>query len=330
MKKFAFAAAVAAMIVATSPVLAADAVEMRVSHQLPPKHHIAKLVEQWAADIEQLSGNSIDVQVFGANQAFKASENYPAVAKGNIEAALAVNFQWGKTIPVMNVTLMPYSFTDIELMKKFPGSPVATFLEKKLMAKGVKNIGWFFVTNSSIFTSNGKALVKPANFVGVKLRGLNPLVDSGLRALGAAPSAMSGSQVYQALQTGVIDAGLTDISAAVSRKYYEVQEYGAVSPFFSVFFHMYVNPKWWDGLSDAQRDAIHKASAKAEADAIRITEETAAAAPGQLSEKGMKVHILNDAEVQAMKDITLPAFKEEFLKAGGDDAKEILDLIAKL
>ena len=59
---------------------------------------------------------------------------------------------------------------------------------------------------------------------------------------------MSGSQVYQALQTGVIDAGLTDVSAAYSRKYYEVQEFGVVSPFFSVFFHIYVNPEWDDGL----------------------------------------------------------------------------------
>jgi C4-dicarboxylate-binding protein DctP len=231
----------------------------------------AELVESWAADIEARSGGAIDVQTFPANQAFKPKENFPAVARGKIEAALSVNFQWGK------------------------GSTVAEYLQGKLEAKGVHNIAWLFTTRMSAYTSKGKALIKPADFQGVKIRGLNKLVDSGLEALGAAPSAMSGSQVYQALQTGVIDAGLTDISAAYSRKYYEVQDHVTVSPLFSVYFHIYVNQDWW------KRAAITEASTKAEADALILTEESAGKAPGQLTEKGMKVHIHTADEIAAMK-----------------------------
>lgn len=310
--------------------MAADGVEMRISHQLPPKHHLSPIIDQFAADVEKLSGNTIDAQVYGANQLFKSKENFPAVAKGNIEAALSVNFQWGGTIPVMNVTLMPYTFTDLDQMARFASSPVAQFLNSKLEAKGVKNVAWLFITNTSIFTSNDKALIAPADFKGVKIRGLNKLVDSGLRALGAAPSAMSGSQVYQALQTGVIDAGLTDVSAAYSRKYYEVQEYGSVSPFFSVFFHIYVNPKWHDSLTDSQKDAIAKASANAEAAALAATKESAGKAPDQLREKGMKVHIMSHSEVDTIKAVTLPAFEEAFMDAAGDDAKKIIDMLKQL
>jgi TRAP-type C4-dicarboxylate transport system substrate-binding protein len=331
MKKLTIALFAAATIFGIGSMsMAAGTVEMRISHQLPPKHHLSPIIDTFAADVEKLSGNTIDTQVYGANQLFKPKENFPAVAKGNIEAAVSVNFQWGGTIPVMNVTLMPYTFTDLEAMSRFADSPVAQFLNSKLEAKGVKNVAWLFITNTSIFTSNDKPLVAPADFKGVKIRGLNKLVDSGLRALGAAPSAMSGSQVYQALQTGVIDAGLTDISAAYSRKYYEVQEYGAVSPFFSVFFHLYVNPKWYDGLTDTQKDAIAKASATAEASALAATKESAAAAPGQLREKGMKVHIMTDDEVNAIKDLTLPAFEEAFKDAAGDDAQKIIDMLEKL
>ena len=310
--------------------MAADSVQMRISHQLPPKHHLSPIIDTFAADIEKLSDNTIDAQIFGANQLFKPKENFPAVAKGNIEAAVSVNFQWGGTIPVMNVTLMPYSFTDLDAMSRFADSPVAQFLNSKLEAKGVKNVAWLFITNTSIFTSNDKPLIAPADFKGVKIRGLNKLVDTGLRALGAAPSAMSGSQVYQALQTGVIDAGLTDVSAAYSRKYYEVQEYGTVSPFFSVFFHIYVNPKWYNSLTDVQKDAIAKASTTAEATALAATKESSAAAPDQLREKGMKVHIMTPVEVNAIKDLTLPAFKEAFKKGAGDDAKKIIDMLKKL
>ena len=320
----------AGAVLACSGAALADAKVMRVSHQLPPKHHIAKLVESWAADIEARSGGAIDVQTFPANQVFKPKENFPAVARGKIEAALSVNFQWGKTIPEMNVTLKPYSFTDLELLKKWPGSTVAEYLQGKLEAKGVHNIAWLFTTRMSAYTSKGKALIKPADFQGVKIRGLNKLVDSGLEALGAAPSAMSGSQVYQALQTGVIDAGLTDISAAYSRKYYEVQDHVTVSPLFSVYFHIYVNQDWWKGLSEAERAAVSEASAKAEADALTLTEESAGKAPGQLTEKGMKVHVHTADEIAAMKAIMDPPFTKAFLEAAGDDGQKLLDMISAM
>ena len=331
MKKQIIAAIVAVSIFGiTGSSMAADSIKMRISHQLPPKHHLAPIIDTFAADIEKLSGNTIDVQVYGANQLFKPKENYPAVAKGSIEAAVSVNFQWGSTIPVMNVTLMPYSFTNLDSMAKFADSPVAQFLNSKLEAKGVKNVAWLFITNTSIFTSNDKPLIAPADFKGVKIRGLNKLIDSGLRALGAAPSAMSGSQVYQALQTGVIDAGLTDVSAAYSRKYYEVQKYGSVSPSFSVFFHIYVNPKWYAGLTDVQKDAIVKASTTAEAAALAVTRKSSAAAPDLLRGKGMKVHIMTPAEIDTIKALTLPAFKKAFMDAAGDDATKIIDMLEKL
>ena len=318
--------AAAAVILGSVATQAAD-VKMRVSHQLPPKHHIAKKIADWAADIEKHSGGSIDVQVFGANQLFGAKQNYPAVAKGEAEAAFSVNFQWGKTIPEMNVTAKPYSVTDINILRNWPGSKPAAYLDDLLLKKGVKNVVWLFTTNMSAFTSKGRALIKPADFQGVKILGLGPIVDSGLKALGAAPSAMSGSKVYPALQTGVIDAGLTDIAAAYSRKYYEVQDHVTVSPLFSVYFHGYVNPKWWNGLTADQRGAIEKASAAAAKAAMDATEEAANKAPGQLSEKGMKVHIHTSSEIAAMKALMEPAFSKYFNEATKGKGQMLLDMI---
>ncbi len=328
MKKLALFSAIAAITLGAQAAMAETV--MRGSHQRPPKHHSAKKIDAWAADIEKRSGGSIDVQVFGANQAFGAKENYPAVAKGDIEAAFSVNFQWGKTVPEMNVTLKPYSVTDIDVLRKWPGSEPANFLDALLLKKGVRNVVWLFTTNMSAYTSQGAPLIKPEDFKGVKIRGLNPLVDAGLSALGAAPSAMSGSKVYNALQTGVIDAGLTDIAAAYSRKYYEVQDHVTVSPLFSVFFHGYVNPKWYAGLTGDQKKAIADASIQAAKDALDATEEAAAAAPDQLREKGMKVHIHTAEEIAAMKAIMDPAFTKVFDEATKGEGQKLLDMIAKM
>jgi C4-dicarboxylate-binding protein DctP len=327
MKKL-IALSAAALFVASASY--AQAAEMRCSHQLPPKHHIAQVIDKWAAEVEARSNGDIDVQVFGANSLRNAKQNIAAVAKGHIECAFSVNFQWGKTVPTMNVTLKPYSVTDKDVLAKWPGSPAAAFLDAKLLEKGVRNTVWLFTTRMSAYTSKGAPLVSPDDFKGVKIRGINSLVDAGLVALGAAPSAMSGSKVYQALSTGVIDAGLTDISAAYSRKYYEVQDHVTVSPLFSVFFHGYINPAWHDGLSDANKMALKVAGEKAAQWAIESTEASAAKAPDQLSEKGMKVHIHTAAEIAAMKARMGPAFDKAFAEAAGEDGNKLLDMISKM
>jgi len=91
-------AGLAALCLAT-PIHAADPVVMRVSHQLPPGHHIAGVIEGFASDVAERTDGAVEVQVFPANQAFQPAENFPAVARGNIEAALSVNFQWGSATP---------------------------------------------------------------------------------------------------------------------------------------------------------------------------------------------------------------------------------------
>jgi len=308
----------------------AQAAEMRCSHQLPPKHHIAQVIDQWAAEVEAQSKGGIDVQIFGANSLRNAKQNIAAVAKGDIECAFSVNFQWGKTVPTMNVTLKPYSVTSKSVLAKWPDSAAAGFLDHKLREKGVLNSVWLFTTRMSAYTSKGGALIKPADFKGVKIRGINSLVDAGLVALGAAPSAMSGSKVYQALSTGVIDAGLTDISAAYSRKYYEVQDHVTVSPLFSVFFHGYLNPAWHKKLSAANQKALKVAGDKAAKWAMELTEASAAKAPDQLRGKGMKVHIHTAAEIATMKAAMGPAFDKAFAEATGADGKKLLDLISKM
>lgn len=322
-------AAVAALAAGTVPAAAEDAV-LRISHQLPPAHHIAKLVDSWAADIESRTGGSVDVQIFGANQAFGARENFEAVATGQIEAALSVNFQWAGSVPAMNVTVVPYLFTDLERIKAFPGSEAAGYLDSLLDEVGVRNIAWLYTTRQSIFTSKGRALVDVGDFEGVKIRGLNRIADAGLAAAGAATVAMSGSEVYQALQTGVIDAGLTDVSAAYSRKYYEVQDHGTVAPFFSVYFHIYVNPDWFDGLTDAQRDAIAAASAKAEADAITVTEATAEAAIAELQKVGMTLHMQTEAEKAAWEAVMVQPVTDAFVEAAGPAGQRIVELLGQL
>jgi C4-dicarboxylate-binding protein DctP len=307
---------------------AAD-VTMRLSHQFPPSHHSAKNLEQFAADVKAATGGKVEVQIFGSAQLFKPNQNHAAVASGKVEAASIVGFTLGGTIPEINVTLIPYYVTSLDKMKKWPGSAPAQMLDAKLAEKGLKNIGWMVDASDGIFTSAKSPLVKPADFKGVKIRGLSKLFDEGLVAMGASPAAMPGSEVYQALQTGVIDAGFTGVAAAYERKFFEVQKFGVASNIILAHDILVVNPEWFGKLPADVRDAIVAAAKKAEQRSIPASADIPASDVKNLRDKGMDVTVLTPAQEKAMADAMQPAVMKAFL-ASSPDAQKLIDLLNKL
>ena len=302
---------------------------MRISHQFPPAHHSAKNLEQFAADVKAGTNGKVDVQIFGSAQLFKPNQNHSAVATGKVEAAAIVGFTLGGTIPEMNVTLIPYYVTSLDKMKKFPGSEAAKLLDAKLLDKGLLNLGWMVDASDGIFTSAKTALVKPADFKGVKIRGLSKLFDEGLIAMGASPSAMPGSEVYQALQTGVIDAGFTGVAAAYERKFYEVQKFGVASNIILAHDILVVNPAWFNGLPADIRQAIQAAAHKAEQRSIPKSADISAEDVKNLRDKGMTVTVLTPAQEKAMAEAMQPAVLKAF-QASSPDAQKLIDLVNKL
>ena len=321
-------AAASALALATSA--AAQPVVMRISHQVPPAHHMTKLLESFAADVKTRTNGGVEVQLYGSEQLAKAAENFPQVARGTIEAAMSVNFQWGTTIPEMSATLIPYAMSDLERIKRFPASEARKFLDAKLEQRGVHSVAWLYITRQTIITSSKRPIVAIDDFKGVKIRGLNSMTDKGLAAAGAAPSAMPGSEVYQALQSGVLDAGLTDVSAGYSRKYYEVQKYGTVGPIFTIYFHMYANPAWWAKLKPEYRQAIEAAASRVEAEAIGVTEATADAAIRDLQGKGMTIHLQTPQEQAAWRAVMEKPVRDAFLQTAPEGGPKIIELLGRL
>ena len=321
-------AAASAFVLATTA--AAQPVVMRISHQVPPAHHMTRLLESFAADVKARTNGGVEVQLYGSEQLAKAAENFPQVARGTIEAAMSVNFQWGTTIPEMSATLIPYAMSDLERIKRFPASEARRFLDAKLEQRGVHSVAWLYITRQTIVTSSKRPIIAVDDFKGVKIRGLNSMTDKGLAAAGAAPSAMPGSEVYQALQSGVLDAGLTDVSAGYSRKYYEVQKYGTVGPIFTIYFHMYANPAWWAKLKPEHRQAIEAAASRVEAEAIGVTEATADAAIRDLQGKGMTIHLQTPQEQATWRAVMEKPVRDAFLQTAPEGGPKIIELLGKI
>jgi len=302
---------------------------MRISHQLPPTHHVAKALDQFAKDVEKNTGGKVDVQVFGSEQLFKAAQNHAAVARGQVEAAAIVSLSWTSTIPEMAITSVPFLMTHTKQLRQFATSDAAKLLNAKMESKGVHNIAWLVDANDAVFTSSKAPLVKPDDFKGVKIRGFSKLFDTCLTAMGASPSAMPGSEVYQALQTGVLDAGITSLSAAYARRYYEVQKFGVATPLLTVYETLVVNPEWWGKLPPDVQKGIETAAQKAEETLMPKSDSVSAEEVARLREKGMDVIVLTPAQEMDLEQVMQPTVLKAF-NASSPDAPKLVEMIRKL
>ena len=303
---------------------------MRLSHQFPPSHPTAQAMEQLAKDVDAATDGKVEVQVFGAAQLFKPNQHHSAIASGQIESAIILSMQWGSTIPEMSLSMIPYLMPSPAKQEAFIGSDAAKLLDKKMEQKGVKNIGWLVDTNDLIVTSSNHLLDTPESYKDVKIRGLNKQFDQGLIALGAVPVTMPGSEAYQALQTGIVDAGITAVQAAYSRKYYEVQKFGAASAIVVVFDNLVVNPKWWNDLPTELQTAIQGAVDKAVDNSIIRYEGVNQKDMDNLAENGMEVVSLTPEQIEPIKAIMQPAIIAEFLKGTGKEGQQLIDMVEAL
>lgn len=305
----------------------ADAAEyvMRISHSVPPAHRIAKAFDRFEQDVEKATAGRVDVQMFGSEQLFKGEKNPEAVASGKVEAAAVVSLMWNKTIPEMQVLSIPYLMSDLQKLRKFPDSMAAQMLAAEINDTGVYNLGWLIDSTDSVFTSNGKPLIRPEDYQGLKIRGLGKMFDTGLTVMGAQPATMSGAEVYPALKAGTIEAGVTSVDAAHARRFYEVQSYAVVTPLMAVFQNLIVNPQWWNGLPADIQTSIQDAIGTMET-ALTPASEISPEAVAQLQADGMTVHVHSNAEVEALKAVMQPAVISVF-EASSDMGAEIVQLI---
>lgn len=319
---------VSALSAGITTAMAAD-FTMRLTHQLPGSHHVAKAIEAFADEVRTGSDGRVAVEVFGGAQLFSPSQFHPAVARGQVEAASIVSLSWGGTIPEMQVFSIPYLITGRQQLEAFPDSDAATYLNRKFEERGVKNIGWLLDANNAVVTSSGKPLIAPEDYRGIKIRGLSRIFDTGLIAMGAAPSTMPGSEVYQGLQTRVIDAAITSVGAAYSRRYFEVQEYGVASPLITVYQNIVVNPGWWNSLPADLQEVITTAAANAGRSLIPATDEVDPDGVATLEANGVKVTVLSPEQINEIERVMRPAIVESFTQAV-PDVDELISLITQL
>jgi C4-dicarboxylate-binding protein DctP len=248
--------------VLAGPVLAQEIV-IKFSHvvaQDTPKGRAAEKFKQLA---EQYTQGKAKVEVYPNSQLYKDKEEVEALQLGSVQMLAPSLAKFGPLgAKEFEVFDFPCLFPDRKALHQVTEGQIGKDLLKKLESKGI--IGLAYWDNGFKIFSANKPLKKVEDFKGLKMRiQSSKVLDAQMRSLGAIPQVMAFSEVYQALQTGVVDGTENPPSNMYTQKMHEVQKHATVSNHGYLGYAVIVNKKFWEGLPAEVRAGLEKAMQEA-------------------------------------------------------------------
>ncbi|MFZ6743438.1 TRAP transporter substrate-binding protein [Undibacterium sp. JH2W] len=292
---------------------------IKFSHVVSNDTPKGKAAERFKELAEKATKGRVKVEVYANSTLYKDKEELEALQLGAVQMLAPSLAKFGPLgVKEFEVFDLPYIFPSKDVLYAVTEGPIGKELMKKLEPKGIIGLG--FWDNGFKVMSSNKPMHLPTDMKGQKLRiQSSKVLDAQMRALGANPQVLAFSEVYQALQTGVVDGTENPPSNLYTQKMHEVQKHVAVTNHGYLGYAVIVNKKFWDGLPAdirAQLDEAMKSATKY-ANAI-AQQENDSALEGVKKSGKTTVYVLSDKEKAEWRKALLPVQKEMEGRIGKD------------
>jgi C4-dicarboxylate-binding protein DctP len=263
MRKLIMAAASFAALVLVGPALAQSPIVIKFSHVVAANTPKGAAADKFKELAEKYTAGKVKVEVYPNSTLYKDKEELEALQLGAVQMLAPSNSKFGPIgVREFEVFDLPYVLPDLATLRKVTDGPLGAKLLKLLEPKGM--IGLAYWDNGFKQMSANKKLVAPADYKGLKFRiQSSKVIEAQFRSLGAIPQVMAFGEVYQALQTGVVDGQENTWSNIYTQKMHEVQKYATVTNHGYIGYVVVVNKKFWDGLPAEIRGQLEKAMKEA-------------------------------------------------------------------
>ena len=250
----------AALVFSFSPlVFSADQIVIKFSHVVAPSTPKGKAALKFKELAELISKGQVKVEVYPNSQLYKDREELEALQLGAVQM-LAPSLSKFGTLGIRDFEVfdLPYIFPNKESLYRVMDGDIGKKLLTKLEAKDI--IGLAYWDNGFKQMSANKPLRMVEDFKGLKLRiQSSKVLDAQMKALGANPQVMAFSEVYTALQQGVVDGTENPVSNLYTQKMHEVQKHLTLSDHGYLGYAVVVNKKLWEGLPKDIRATLEQA-----------------------------------------------------------------------
>jgi C4-dicarboxylate-binding protein DctP len=307
----------AAALTFAAGALAQAPIVIKFSHVVAVNTPKGKGAEYFKKLAEERTGGKVKVEVYPNSSLFKDGEEMEALQLGSVQMLAPSVSKFGPLgAREFEIFDLPFLFDSYDDLHKVTDGPVGKALFKKLESKG--NVGLAYWDNGFKDMSANKPIRMPADYKGLKMRiQSSKVLESEMRAFGALPQVMAFSEVYQAMQTGVVDGSENPPSNFYTQKMHEVQKYLTLTDHGVIEYAVIVNKKFWDGLPADIRTTLEGAMKDATkyADDIAKKENDDALAAIKASGKTEIITLTADQKA-AMKKALAVVHKENESRVG--------------
>ncbi|MBV8037201.1 TRAP transporter substrate-binding protein [Roseateles sp.] len=314
----------AAAIALPFAALAETPIVIKFSHVVANDTPKGRAVLRFKEEAEKRSHGRVKVEVYPNSQLYKDKEELEALQLGSVQMLAPSLSKFGPLgAKQFEIFDLPYLFTTEQQYVQVAGGKIGQELMGALESKGIHGLA-YWSGGFHVFSAN-KPLLKPADLKGLKMRiPSSKVLEASLRLMGALPQTMPFSEVYQALQTGVVDGTENVLSSYTSQKYYEVQKHITLTNHTHTGYAAIVNKKFWDGLPADLQAALTEAMKQATDYEFHLVAQENQDALAELRKSGrVQVHDLTDAEREQWRQTLWPVHKEMESRIGGDLLKRV-------
>lgn len=279
--------------------------------------------------VEELSGGKVKVEIYPNNQLGSLREVIESVQGGQIELAQEALRMLANFEPSLNINVLPYLYPSTEIMWKVLDGGLGQKLSVKMEKQGFINLGWMS-GGPNQFSCN-KALRTTDDFKGVMMRAMAaPIIFSAIKAFGANPIPIEFSELYNALQQGVVDGQENPMQTVCMLHLYEVQDYVNLTHHSSIVYANIINKKYWESLPKDVQEVISEAMQYACEKQRKIMDYEETKYISEIEANDCKVIELTDEEIAGLREATLKV-QDEFAEIiGADLVAEFRDEIERL
>ena len=237
-----FACAVSLGAYAQQPIV------IKFSHVVAADTPKGKAAEMFAKKAAELTGGKVKVEVYANSTLYKDKEEMEALQLGAVQMLAPSLAKFGPLgVKDFEVFDLPFIFNGYDDLHKVTTGAVGKQLLAKLEPKGIRGLA-FWDNGFKSFSANSP-IKTPADLKGKKMRiQSSKVLEEQMRSVGSMPQVMAFSEVYQALQTGVVDGTENPISNLYTQKMHEVQKHLTLTDHGYLGYAVIVNKKFWDGL----------------------------------------------------------------------------------
>jgi C4-dicarboxylate-binding protein DctP len=315
------AAVGSALALSFSAAALAQPIIIKVSHvvaESTPKGQASLKFKELA---EKKLPGKVQVQVFPSSQLFGDGKEMEALLLGDVQIIAPSLSKFARYTKKLQVFDLPFLFADIQTVDRFQHSAAGKELLNSMRSKGIQGLAYWHNGMKQLST-NRDQLRRPEDVKGLKFRiQQSDVLEAQFRAVGANPQKMAFSEVYQALQTGVVDGQENTWSNIWTQKFFEVQKTIAVTNHGIVDYMVITNAKWWHDLPADIRNGL----AEAMAEATQFGNDLANA----LNDRDRKrIEEAGKAKIQALSKDDLAAWRKAMApvwrKFEGDIGKDLI------